>query len=103
MSKAYNETEKTEALRDVIGDDLAYSILQLMVEGDEEYTISELEDRVDMSSATVYRKFDDLIETDLVNESVDLQNPGATCYSANENAEDILEFVEHFYDNTTEM
>ncbi len=67
---------------DVLGDECARTILVATSEGPK--TAKELTDRTDSSSATVYRRINNLIETNLLAECVRFDESGShtTAYEA---------------------
>lgn len=67
---------------DVLGDDCARTILVATSEGPK--TAKELTERTDSSSATVYRRINNLLESDLVAECVRFEDDGShtTAYEA---------------------
>ncbi|WP_114576487.1 winged helix-turn-helix domain-containing protein [Saliphagus sp. LR7] len=67
---------------DVLGDDCARTILVATSEGP--HTAKELADRTNCSSATVYRRLNDLLESDLVEECIRFADDGShtTAYEA---------------------
>lgn len=67
---------------DVLGDECARTILVATSEGPK--TARELTDRTDSSSATVYRRINNLIETNLIAECVRFEEDGShtTAYEA---------------------
>ena len=85
-TKASNtRTEPTvdpAAQLDVLGDECARTILVAASEGPK--TAKELTDRTDSSSATVYRRINNLLETDLIAECVRFDDDGShtTAYEA---------------------
>lgn len=87
MSRNINDSgtgtvaEPTRQL-DVLGDDCARTILVATSEGP--HTAKELADRTNCSSATVYRRLNDLLESDLVKECIRFEEDGShtTAYEA---------------------
>lgn len=75
-------TVDPSAQLDVLGDECARTILVATSEGPK--TAKELTDRTDSSSATVYRRINNLLETDLVAECVRFDEDGShtTAYEA---------------------
>ncbi|ELY86272.1 winged helix-turn-helix domain-containing protein [Natrinema altunense] len=67
---------------DVLGDDCARTILMATSEGPK--TAKELTKRTDSSSATVYRRINNLLESDLIAECVRFDDDGShtTAYEA---------------------
>ncbi|WP_226479746.1 winged helix-turn-helix domain-containing protein [Natrinema amylolyticum] len=67
---------------DVLGDDCARTILVATSEGPK--TAKELTERTDSSSATVYRRINNLLESDLIAECVRFDDDGShtTAYEA---------------------
>lgn len=80
-ARAAPEPDPTRRL-DVLGDDCARTILVATSEG--AHTAKELADRTDCSSATVYRRLNDLIESDLLTECIRFEEDGShtTAYEA---------------------
>ncbi|WP_323171398.1 helix-turn-helix domain-containing protein [Natrialba sp. PRR66] len=74
-------TESTVQL-DVLGDECARTILVATSSGPK--TAKELTDRTDSSSATVYRRINNLLESDLLAECVRFEDDGShtTAYEA---------------------
>ncbi|WP_222918391.1 winged helix-turn-helix domain-containing protein [Natrinema sp. SYSU A 869] len=75
-------TADQTAQLDVLGDDCARTILIATSEGPK--TAKELTKRTDSSSATVYRRINNLLESDLVAECVRFDDDGShtTAYEA---------------------
>lgn len=75
------ESTRTAAL-DALGDDCARLIL--VATSERPRTASELTERTDSSSATVYRRINDLLESDLVAECIRFEEDGShtTAYEA---------------------
>ncbi|WP_226042279.1 winged helix-turn-helix domain-containing protein [Natrinema sp. DC36] len=68
-------TANPAAKLDVLGDDCARTILIATSEGPK--TAKELTKRTDSSSATVYRRINNLLESDLLAECVRFENDGS--------------------------
>ncbi|MBZ6495754.1 helix-turn-helix domain-containing protein [Natrinema longum] len=75
-------TPNPAAQLDVLGDDCARTILVATSEGPK--TAKELTERTDSSSATVYRRINNLLESDLIAECVRFDDDGShtTAYEA---------------------
>ncbi len=75
-------TSNPAAQLDVLGDDCARTILIATSEGPK--TAKELTSRTDSSSATVYRRINNLLESDLLAECVRFDDDGShtTAYEA---------------------
>ncbi|QLG48550.1 winged helix-turn-helix domain-containing protein [Natrinema halophilum] len=75
-------TSNPSAQLDVLGDDCARTILTATSEGPK--TAKELTNRTDSSSATVYRRINNLLESDLLAECVRFDDDGShtTAYEA---------------------
>jgi len=75
-------TADPAATLDVLGDDCARTILIATSEGPK--TAKELTKRTDSSSATVYRRINNLLESDLLAECVRFEDDGShtTAYEA---------------------
>jgi predicted HTH transcriptional regulator len=75
-------TADPSARLDVLGDDCARTILVATSEGPK--TAKELTSRTDSSSATVYRRINNLLESDLLAECVRFEEDGShtTAYEA---------------------
>jgi predicted transcriptional regulator len=87
MSTHVNETTETgdtdpSAQLDVLGDECARTILVATSEGPQ--TAKELTSRTDSSSATVYRRINDLLEGGLLAECIQFDDDGThtTAYEA---------------------
>ncbi|MDF9746003.1 winged helix-turn-helix domain-containing protein [Natrinema salsiterrestre] len=75
-------TANPSAQLDVLGDDCARTILVATSDGPK--TAKELTERTDSSSATVYRRINNLLESDLLAECVRFDDDGShtTAYEA---------------------
>ncbi|WP_137291572.1 winged helix-turn-helix domain-containing protein [Natronorubrum halophilum] len=75
-------TPESSAQLDVLGDECARTILIATSEGPK--TAKELTKRTDSSSATVYRRINNLLESDLLSECVRFDDDGShtTAYEA---------------------
>lgn len=82
-------TVDSSAQLDVLGDDCARTILVATSEGPK--TAKELTKRTDSSSATVYRRINNLLESELLSECVRFENDGShtTAYEATVDALDV--------------
>jgi predicted HTH transcriptional regulator len=80
-TRSESTTEPTAQL-DVLGDDCARTILVATSDGPK--TAKELTERTDSSSATVYRRINSLLESDLLTECVRFEEHGShtTAYEA---------------------
>ncbi len=80
-TRSETATEQTVKL-DVLGDECARTILVATSDGPK--TAKELTDRTDSSSATVYRRINNLLESDLLAECVRFDDDGShtTAYEA---------------------
>lgn len=76
------DSEQPEAQLDVLGNECSRTILVATQEGPR--TAKELTDRTDSSSATVYRRINDLLETGLIEECIRFDAGGShtTAYEA---------------------
>ncbi len=100
------ENKQKEALTASLADDISRSILEVLVEENEKCTVEYLQDEIspEVSQATVYRRFNDhLTEAELVDKHPNYGSRSATHYSANENAERALNFIDSFYDEGIEL
>jgi DNA-binding transcriptional ArsR family regulator len=90
------ETEGTEAVRQAVGNDKSYTILNLLNE--ESYSRGDLSEELDLAYITVDRKIDTLEEAELVDSGLErnLNKPGkpATYYWCNEKGEAVLDFFD---------
>ncbi|AGB16211.1 HTH domain-containing protein [Halovivax ruber XH-70] len=75
-------THDAETQLEVLGNQCSRTILLAVQEGPK--TAKELTDRTDCSSATVYRRINDLLENDLVEECIRFERGGShtTAYRA---------------------
>ncbi|MFA9416700.1 helix-turn-helix domain-containing protein [Natrinema sp. HArc-T2] len=81
-------TADPAAQLDVLGDDCARTILIATSEGPK--TAKELTERTESSSATVYRRINNLLESDLIEECVRFEDDGSHT-TAYESTVDVLQ------------